>query len=239
MESTLPKPRIPIPGSLERRLDDILDRALQVEAPVVNAYVDRVRRQRPQAKPAEVVDLLERRYRQAVMGIGAASGAVAVVPGVGTATALASGGAEVAAFISATAMYVLGLARVYGMPTHDPEVRRALVLGVLLGEGSLAGFGGAELAGKHWPKLISRQGATGKLTGLNGRMTRIMVRRFTTRQGALLLGRALPMGIGAGVGAVGNAALARGSIKNAHRAFGPAPATFGPRIIEGTPVPGG
>ena len=60
------------------------------------------------------------------------------------------------------------------------------------------------------------------------------LRRFTTRQGALMLGRALPVGIGAGIGAVGNMALARASIKAARRAFGPPPSNFGPRVVDGT-----
>jgi hypothetical protein len=226
-------PRIPIPEPVERRLDGALDAALRYEAPVVAAYVDRIRRSRPNANPAEVVELLETRYKQAAMGVGAASGGMAAVPGVGTATSIAAGGAEIAAFVSATALYVLALARVYGIPTHDPDVRRALVFGVLLGEGSLVAAEGPELAGKHWAQFIHAANNKDNLTGFNGRLMSMALRRFTTRQGALVLGRALPVGIGAGIGAIGNAALARASIKAARRAFGPAPATFGPRVVEG------
>jgi hypothetical protein len=59
-----------------------------------------------------------------------------------------------------------------------------------------------------------------------------MLTRFGSRQGALLLGRALPLGIGAGIGAAGNAALARLSIRASRRIFGPPPSTFGPRIVD-------
>ena len=112
---------------------------------MVAAYLDRIRRSRPNASPMQVVELLETRYKQAAMGVGAASGGIAAVPGVGTAASVAAGGAEIAAFVSATALYVLALARVYGIPTHDPDVRRALVFGVLLGEGSLVVTEGPEL----------------------------------------------------------------------------------------------
>jgi len=62
------------------------------------------------------------------------------------------------------------------------------------------------------------------------------VTRFGARQGALLVGRALPLGIGAGIGAAGNAALARGAISTARRAFGPPPDLFPARVIDVPPV---
>ena len=38
------------------------------------------------------------------------------------------------AFVSATALYVLALAELHGVPVSDPEVRRVLVVSVLFGE---------------------------------------------------------------------------------------------------------
>jgi hypothetical protein len=65
----------------------------------------------------------------------------------------------------------------------------------------------------------------------------LLLTRFGTRQGALLLGRALPLGIGAGIGAAGNAALARAAISTAREAFGPPPHEFPPRVIDVEPRP--
>jgi hypothetical protein len=48
----------------------------------------------------------------------------------------------------------------------------------------------------------------------------------------LLLGRAVPFGIGAGIGAAGNAALARGVIRAARRSFGPPPKRLHGRVID-------
>lgn len=226
-------PKIPIPGRVERGLDGALDKALDIEGPVLDRYLARIRRSRPDASPAEIVEVLEDRYRKAAVGIGVVSGASATVPGVGTATSIAAAGGEVAGFVMATAFYVLGLARVHGVPIHDREVRRALVLGVLLGDTAAAAAGGAALAEKHWAEVIARRGSKQEVSGLNGRLTRMILTRFTARQAGLMLGRAIPLGIGAGVGALGNAALARAAIRSARRAFGPVPTTFGPAVIDG------
>lgn len=229
--------RIPVPGSVERVLDVALDKALAIQRPVVLGYLDRARRRRPTATPAEVITQLERRYLGAVVGIGAASGGAAALPGAGTAASVASGAAEITAFISATALYVLALAEVHGIPTHDPDVRRALVLAVLIGEGAEAVLTGAAEQSPHWAQVIGQGVSKDHIGGINARLAQLMVRRFGARQGALLIGRALPLGLGAGIGAVGNAALARAAVASARRAFGPAPAVFGPRVVEGSVVP--
>jgi hypothetical protein len=225
--------RVPVPAAVERMLDVALDKALTVQRPAVQTYLDRVRHKKPDMTPAEVVRQLEHRYLAAVVGIGGASGAAAALPGAGTAATLASGAAEVTAFVSATALYVLALAELHGVPVSDPEVRRALVVSVLVGEAGIAAVeGGAVAAEQHWAHVLSRATPKDKVTVINGYLARKLVRRLGTRQGALLVGRALPLGIGAAVGAGGNAALARGAVATARKAFGPAPKRFPPRVVD-------
>jgi hypothetical protein len=231
----LAKRKVPVPAAIERALDVALDKALLVQRPVVLGYLNRVRQRRPDATPAQLVEKLERRYIAAAVGIGAASGGTAAVPGVGTATSVATGAAEIAGFVSATAMYVLALAELHSVPVSDPQVRRALVLGVLVGSSGAAALDGAE-GGKHWAQVINRPDAKGRIGSINSRLGRLLVTRFGARQGALLVGRALPLGIGAGIGAAGNAALARGAIGAARRAFGPPPDRFPARVIDVPPV---
>lgn len=224
---------VPVPAPVERALDAALDKALSIQRPVVQSYLARVRARRPDARPAEVVEQLERRYRTAVMGIGAASGGAAALPGVGTAASVAAGAAEIAAFVSATAMYVLALAELHGVPVSDPEVRRALVLAALVGEtGTPAVEGAAMESGASWAQVLGRRASKESLGGLNGRLGRLLVTRFGARQGALLVGRAVPFGIGAGIGAAGNAALAHGVVRAARRSFGPPPAQFPGRVVD-------
>ncbi|MDQ6849004.1 MAG: hypothetical protein M3070_03290 [Actinomycetota bacterium] len=230
------KSRLPIPAGVEHALDSALDKALSIQRPVVQAYLNRVRAKHPGDSPADVIDQLERRYRASVIGLGAASGSAAAVPGIGTVTSVAAGAAEITAFVSATAMYVLALAELHGIPVSDPDVRRAMVLAVLVGEGDALAIeslaGGAGEGTKHWAQVIGRRGTKNDAGGLNGRLGRLLLTRFGARQGALLVGRAVPLGIGAGIGAVGNAALARAAIKAARRAFGPPPQQFPPRVID-------
>ncbi len=230
-------PSFPVPSSVERVLDTALDKALTVQRPVVIAYLERVKAGKPHASPAMVVEQLEHRYFAAAVGIGAASGGAAAVPGVGTATSLATGVGEITAFVAATGMYVLALAELHSVPVSDPQVRRALVLGALVGSGGEAALEGVEAGtGRHWAQVLNRPDAKGKIAGINGKLTRLLVTRFGARQGALLFGRALPLGIGAGIGAAGNAALARAAIGSARRAFGPAPRAFPPRVVDVPPA---
>lgn len=229
-------PRIPLPARVEQTLDSALDKALSVQRPAVLAYLDRTRSKNPRMTPAELEDQLARHYRTAVMGIGGASGAAATLPGAGTAASLASGAAEITAFISASAMYVLALAELHDVPVSDPQVRRALVLSVLVGEGGAAVVAGEPGAEVHWAAVLGRSTSKEKIAGINGRLGRMLLTRFGTRQGALLFGRALPLGIGAGVGAVGNAALAKSIVKSARKAFGPPPRRFPARVVDVRPA---
>lgn len=224
-----------VPKRVERALDTALDKAIAIERPLIVGYLDRVREKEPGLTPAELVTRLERRYTTAVAGIGGASGAAAAVPGAGTAASLASGAAEITAFVSATAMYVLALAELHQVPVSDPEVRRALVLAVLVGEGGREVVSGLVKGEEHWAHVLGRAKTAKskeKLGGLNTRLGRLLVTRVGARQGALAFGRALPLGIGAGIGALGNMALARAAIGAARTAFGPAPASFPPRVVE-------
>jgi hypothetical protein len=225
--------RLPVPRKVEEALDTALDRALTVQRPVVQNHLERMRRRHPDDTPAQVVERFEKQYLRAVVGIGGASGAAAAVPGVGTAASLASGAAEITAFVSATAMFVLALAELHGIPVSDPEIRRALVLSVLVGQGSAAAIGAGGAGDRHWAQVLSRSsGDKDKIAGINGRLGTMLLHRIGTRQGALLFGRALPLGIGAAIGAGGNAAFGKSAIKSARKVFGPAPKTFPPRVVD-------
>jgi hypothetical protein len=232
-----PRRRIPVPAGVEHALDVALDKALTIQRPVVQTYLDRVRHKHPELTPADLIEQLEHRYLGAVVSIGGASGAAAAVPGVGTAAAIASGAAEITAFVSASAMYVLALAELHGVPVSDPEVRRALVMAVLVGEGGVPALESAAAGQAHWADVLARSTPKDKITGINSQLGRLLLRRVGTRQGALLLGRALPLGIGAAIGAGGNAALARGAIAAARKAFGPPPSTFPGRVVDVDPPP--
>jgi hypothetical protein len=220
---------IPLPRSVETTLDAALDRALDVQRPVILAYIDR-QRGRGVVSPSQLITRMQRRYLSAVAAIGATSGGVGAVPGVGTATSVASAALEITAFVEATAVYALAVAEVHGVPTHDPALRRALVLGVLLGDAGAEVLGAGGVIG-GWGKVLAQRGPE-SVSLVNAKLLKKIGTHFGARQGALVLGRAMPLGIGAGIGAAGNLALGRAAIGAVRKAFGPPPVQFPPRIID-------
>jgi hypothetical protein len=221
---------LPLPAAVERTLDLALDKAMSVQRPVILGYLYRLRGKHNMT-PEQLLRLLERRYLAAVSTMGAAAGGTAAIPGLGTGASVAAAAVEVSAFVEATAVFALAVAEVYGVPTHNTEYRRALILGILLGDrdAALARTAGGSA---QWGEVLARRGSTEGMSQLNRRLMRHFVARFGVQQGALTLGRALPLGIGAGIGAAGNMALGRGVVAATRRAFGPPPRVLPPRVID-------
>jgi len=205
----------------------LLDKALSLQAPLVDRHVGRLRRNRPDATPRQILKRLNAEFRAATIGTGAGVGAAAAAPGVGTAAALALSGGEALGFMSATALYVLSRAQVHGIPLQDVERRRALVMAVMLGEaGAKSVEQVAERTGQHWAKTIVKGIPQARINAVNKILGHNFVTRYGTRQGIIVLGRIIPFGIGAAIGGAANAAFSQGIIKAADRAFGPAPSDW-------------
>lgn len=220
---------VQLPDRVEQTLDRVLAAALDGQQERVCAYVERIRRERPYAPPAVVARLIERRYLTAVTTLGAAAGGVSALPAVGTLASLAGGAAEIAAFVEATALFALATAEIHGGMPVDEDAQRALVLAVLVGEPGVVAL--ERIGGRtaSWADVLTRKINKEGVRGLNKRLARHLLIRAGRRQGALLVGRALPFGVGAGIGAAGNRALAKDAVETAHRIFGPPPKQFGPR----------
>jgi hypothetical protein len=216
-----------------------LERLLSVQRPAVLAHLRLVRRQHPHASPAEVVHILEQRYLAAVTTGGAATGAVGALPGVGTVAALAISGAETAGFLEASALFAQSVAELHGIPVVDPERSSDLVMALMLGgagsdlvqqfAGEAAGTGPSRAA--YWGELVTRRMPKSLLRRFTTRIRKAFLRRFAARQGASVVLRVVPFGIGAVIGGTGNNLLGRRVVGAARDAFGPAPATF-PGEIE-------
>lgn len=211
-----------------------LEKLLSVQRPAVLAHLRLVRKQHPTASPAEVVHILEQRYLAAVTTGGAATGAVAALPGVGTVAALAISGAETAGFLEASALFAQSVAELHGIPMADPERSSDLVMALMLGgAGSelvqqFAGEarGTAPSRGAYWGEIVTRRMPKTLLRRLTTRIRKVFLRRFAARQGASVVLRIVPFGIGAVIGGTGNNLLGRKVVSAAREAFGPAPATF-------------
>lgn len=218
-------------GDTPRFVDATLDRFLGIQRPAVVAHLRTLRRRHPDATGPELAAILERRYLAAVTTGGAAVGATAVIPAIGTGITLALSGLETAGFLEATALYAQSLSELHGIAVDDPQRARALVLTMMLGrEGSdlvrqLAGqVGGASVTRTaYWGELVTSTLPSMVVGPLVDRLKSVFVRQFAVRGGAGMLARAIPFGVGAVIGGAGNNILGRRVVQNSRLAFGAAP----------------
>ncbi|MFS0854494.1 hypothetical protein [Microbacterium sp. 179-I 3D4 NHS] len=220
-----------------------LDRVLSIQRPLVLAHIRSIRLRNPQASPAEIIRILERRYLAAVTSGGAAVGATAVVPGIGTGVTLALSGVETLGFVESTALFAQSVAEVHGIAIANPDRARALVMTLMLGKegvdlvsqlaGQLAGRGGSRSA--YWGELVTKSLPRAAVGPLADRLKGVFIKQFATRGGASFIGKALPFGVGAAIGGAGNHLLGRRVLTTSHRAFGAPPFTLPPEL---EPVPG-
>ncbi|HEX5142345.1 MAG TPA: hypothetical protein VFW21_00600 [Mycobacterium sp.] len=228
------------PGVPARILSHVIETGSRLQAPAIRAYVERMRNKRPDAGPAEIISRLEKHYLAAVMASGAAVGSAALIPGVGTLIAMSLIAGETALFLETTAVFILAVAEVHGISVHDKERRRTLVLSALAGDD-----------GKH---VVARLFGTGRTNGawlsegaagamplpalsqINSKLMRFFVKKYTVKRGAMIVGKLLPVGIGAVVGGIGNRLMGKKIVANTRVAFGPAPARW-PGVLHVLPTP--
>jgi hypothetical protein len=215
-------------------LHNMLLRAVEVQRPLVLANIRRLQRRHPKATAAQLAAIMERDYLLAVTGGGALVGGAAVIPGVGTAAALGLSAAAAVGFLEATALYSTSLAELHGVRMVDPERASTLVMAIMLGEegtellSSLGGqaVGRGRASSLAWTSPFTRRVPMAGFGTVRAKIQTMFLRSLLKTQGTALLGRALPFGIGAVVGGVGNRLMGRAVIANAKEAFGPMPDTI-------------
>ncbi|WP_426181786.1 hypothetical protein [Microbacterium sp. TWP3-1-2b2] len=220
-----------------------LDRVLAIQRPLVLAHIRSIRLRNPQATPDQLVRILERRYLAAVTTGGAAVGATAVVPGIGTGITLALSGVETLGFVESTALFAQSLAEVHGIAIENPDRARALVMTLMLGKegvdlvGQLAkqATGQGTNRSSYWGELVTKSLPRAAVGPVVDRLKTVFIKHFAAAGGASFLGKALPFGVGAAVGGAGNHLLGRRVLTTSRRAFGVAPAIL-PAELE--PVTG-
>lgn len=137
---------------------------------------------------------------------------------------LAFAAGDVAGYMSFAALYVFSVAEVHGIPIHDMDRRRTLLMAVLLGDaGAQSVQSIAGRTGPYWANKVVQSIPMSSIKQVNKVLGRNFVTKYGTKQGVLVLGKQVPFGIGAAIGGVGNAAFARFTIRSANRAFGSAP----------------
>lgn len=220
-------------SGLHPRVAQGFDKLLSVQRPVVLAHIRQIRSSKPDASPAEIITILERRFLAAVTSGGALVGASAVLPVVGVGTSLALSGIETAGFLEASALFAQSITEIHGIALVEPERARTLVMAMMLGTGgqellqqvaAQAAGGGSRTS--YWGEVVTKSLPRAAFGPVADRVRTAFLRRFAVTQGTSVVGRMVPFGVGAVVGGTGNHLLGRKIVRSAREAFGPAPATF-------------
>lgn len=158
----------------------------------------------------EKIRALTKSFSRELAAVGAAAGLAAAAPVVGTAATLMTATAELSWFTARSGDLIMTIAALHGRPTPTPEERQAWVLAVLIfgstarqgltGIANQVGAGIGASVGDVSPSRLS----LATLRAMNNTMSRLIVRRYGARRGAIALGTALPLGVGAVVGGGAN-----------------------------------
>ena len=221
-------------GPLGRAFIGAVDKAVQLQTSTIRTYVDWLRRQNPDATPAEIQKLMDKHLKNTVTGTGAGVGAAAAVPGIGLFSGAAAVAGESVLFLDLAAFYAVASAYLRGEDIADPERRRTLVLSLLMGTKGLAivdamlGDDAGKIPGKS--TLAKFSGPT--LANTNSVLERIATRSIRKTLRRAWLGKLMPLGIGAIAGTTANRKLADGVIDNVQSGLSAMPAAFASPLPE-------
>lgn len=225
-------------GTLHPKAEGGIRKLLSVQRPTVLAYLRSLRRRHPDATPADIAEIVRSHYVNLTTGGGAAVGATAVVPGIGTGAAMGVAAVETAGFLEGSALYAQAVAELHGLPVRDPERANALVMGLILGDsgrdlvkkfaGQARGTGPAVTA--NWGQIVAKQVPASMMNSLTRRMRKALLKKYPARASGSFVGRLLPFGVGAVIGAVVNRKMALTVVDQARTAFGQFPVNFEPEL---------
>ncbi len=184
-------------------------------------------------------------FRRELTVVGAATGAVAAAPGLGTATAAGALAADLGWFAMRATDMIMTIGALHGHTESSIEERRAWVLAVMaFGEqaarefstlvaqldpeaGPAKGAGVGTMLDKAGDAASARgatmfggdMAAVEALRRINTNLAAEVVKKYGTRRSALAAGKLLPFGIGAVVGGSANWAFVRAVGKQSVRFF--------------------
>lgn len=227
--------------------------AITVQRPVVLEYLKSLRRDMPDATPAQILAELDRRYVRTVTITSTGVGASAAIPAVGIPLALGLGIGDLLFFYETSALYVLAVSELHGIEVKDAERARPLVFGMLLGQKSqskvtklvldASGAGGVTRARaiangtvgkalpKGWGEVLAQQLPDSALAPLATVLARQAL-KTSGAVGARTLGKAIPFGVGAIIGGVGSYTFGRDVVKATRVAFPTPPKTFPASVAD-------
>jgi len=180
-------------GVLARSFFSAVDRAADIQGPVIEKYVGYIRRRHGGKSSDDQQKVIDRHFLTIATGTGAGTGALAFFPGVGTLFALGTAGGEALGILEAFALYTLAS-----------------------GNDVISGFAGA--GGVTGLARLARL-PRGEKQRLNSRLGRMAFRQARRRLAAGAFQKMLPLGVGAVLGARANHKLARAMVAEIHRSL--------------------
>jgi hypothetical protein len=187
------------------------------------AAVERAAQLPGSVRPQKVKALTDAFARE-LATVGAATGAAAASPVVGTGATLAAGVAELAWFTARSGDLILTMAALHGRKAPTLDERRAWVLAVLIfGSSAREGFTSAAKQLGLELEQPNQRVPLGTLRAINGLLGNKLLRRYGSRRGAIALGTALPLGVGAVIGGTANYSAVKALAKNADKFFAKLP----------------
>ncbi len=191
------------------------------------ALYERAISARPHADAHGVATEIIRRVARELGAAGAVSGAMAASPMIGTSVSLATGAADVGLAFGRLTSMVLAVGLAHGADLSNPEERRRHAYAVLSGSGDQLTPGerkAGELKKQLGQQALGTRRGRGPTGGVGNVITtkvaEKMVAKLATQEAAIKIGSLLPLGLGAGVGAVGNRALVFSVGRTAVKYFG-------------------
>ena len=164
---------------------------------------------------------VRKHFQREVVGLGTATGAVAALPGAGTATAIGVGLADIGWITVRNADVIFTVAALHGHTQAEVEERTAWVLAVLVfGDAAAASF---EALARELSKKAASVATSATMKKMNKAMAKKVFKSYGTKKGVLAVGKALPFGVGAVFGGVSSSRALKAVIHDADLFFGQIP----------------
>jgi EcsC protein family len=208
-------------AELERLTAGVLGTIDEVSNNRWDAAVKRAAAQPGRIRPEKIKALTDAFARE-LGAAGAAAGVVAASPAFGTTATLLSATAELGWFTARAGDLILTIAALHGRPDPTVDERRAWLLAVLI-------YGGS--ARDEFARAVN-EASTGMVTVgpekrlpvgaiqlANRVMSKALFRKYGARRGLAAVGRMIPLGIGAVIGATANYAAIHSLARNADEFF--------------------
>jgi hypothetical protein len=186
-----------------RPLMQALTAALRSREPSIRKRVEELRVQNPGASPEQLARKMIRSTRARVAASGAASGAAAIAPGLGTLISLGTAAGQNLYALEQEAELVMAIAMIYGHELLDSDERllEALVVvgisgGAVKLRENLLVAGGERISVSAFRRLPRAW-----LTRAGGRVLNLLLGRIATQRLAATVARAAPLAVGVAAGA--------------------------------------